>query len=128
MSDVLATGSAWLEGKRHAHMTQSVVYQRGADSTPLLATIGRTVFEQADEFGVVHRIEARDFLIRAADLVLAGETALPIAGDQITKAVGNTVLVYEVMPFGGEPPFRYSNPDRTTLRIHTKHVATQGPA
>lgn len=127
MSDLLERGLAWLEDQRHAHLTRAVVYQRGSQSVELAATIGRTVFEQADEFGVVHRTESRDFLVRTVDLVLAGDHTLPRAGDRIREPVGDQTFVYEVMTFGKEPPFRYSDPYRKTLRIHTKHVALDPP-
>ncbi len=124
MADLLCQGAAWLDGQRHTHLTQTVRYQRGADSVELAATIGRTEFEQADEYGVLHRIEARDYIIRAADLVLGGETVLPKAGDRICETEQAAVHVYEVMAPGNEPPWRWSDPYRVALRIHTKHVKT----
>jgi hypothetical protein len=124
--DLLEKGSAWLDDQRHKHLTRTVLYQRGGDEVELAATIGRTVFEQADEFGVIHRTEARDFLVRAADLMLAGVQTLPEAGDRIRETTGGQTFVYEVMAPGDEPPFRYSDPYRRTLRIHTKHAETQG--
>lgn len=124
MANVLEQGAAWLEDQRHAHMTRTVVYERGADSVELLATIGRTEFEQADEHGVIHRTELRDFLVRTTDLVLAGAATLPQTGDRVREADGVRTFVYEVMAPGGEPPFRYSDPYRRTLRIHTKHLTT----
>ena len=74
VTDLLERGSAWLQEQRHAHMSRAVVYERGADSVALNATVGRTVFEQVDEaaVGIIHRIESRDFLVRRGDLVLAG--------------------------------------------------------
>ncbi len=123
--NLLEQGAAWLEAQRHAHMTRTVVYERSADSVELLATIGRTEFEQADEYGVIHRIEARDFIVRAADLVLGGEAVLPKAGDRIREPEGAVAHVYEVMAPSGEPPWRYSDPYRMALRIHTKHVKTE---
>lgn len=107
-------------------MTRMVTYQRGGDAVDVVATIGRTEFEQADEFGVIHKIESRDYLVLTADLVLAGVQTLPKAGDRIRETDGAQTFVYEVMAPGNEPPFRYSDPYRRTLRIHTKHVATEG--
>jgi hypothetical protein len=43
----------------------------------------------------------------------------------VLETVGAAVLVYEVNAPGGEPPFRFSDPDRRTLRIHTKHIGTE---
>ena len=106
-------------------MTQAVVYWRGTDSVEVQATIGETTFEQADDFGIVEKTQSRDFLIRTADLVLDGVPSLPQAGDQIKEPLGTTVYVYEVMAPGTEPDYRYSDPYRKALRIHTKHVATE---
>ena len=125
MPDILQQGAVWLDGQRHTHLTQLVSYQRGADSVELAATVGRTEFEQADEYGVLHRIESRDYIIRTADLQIAGETVLPKAGDQIRETDGAVTHVYEVMAPGGEPPSRFSDPYRVALRIHTKHVKTE---
>ena len=127
MSDLLEQGAAWLTEQRHKHLTRTVSYAR--DDTviiaPLAATIGRTLFEQADDYGVVHKIESRDYLIRVVDLAPGGQQTLPQAGDRIKETVGAQVFIYEVMAPGSEPPFRYSDPYRLTLRIHTKHVATE---
>ena len=125
MGDLLEQGSAFLEDQRHRYMSRSVNYKRGTDGVDLQATVGKTVFEQADANGLIQRLEARDFLIRAEDLVLAGQTTLPRAGDQVRETQGSTTHVYEVMAPGGEPPFRYSDPFRRTLRVHTKHIATE---
>lgn len=126
MADVLAQGLAWLDDQRHQHMTRTVTYVRGTDAVELQATIGRTEFEQVDEHGIVHKLESRDCLIRTSDLVLAGAATLPKSGDRIREPDGDQTFVYEVMAPGDEPPFRYSDPYRKTLRIHTKHVATEG--
>ncbi|MCC6230299.1 MAG: hypothetical protein IT432_13880 [Phycisphaerales bacterium] len=123
---MLDKGSAWLEDQRNRHMTRMVTYQRDGDSVELAATIGRTEFEQADEFGVIHKIESRDYLVLSTDLVLGGVQTLPKAGDRIREADGAKTFVYEVMAPGSEPPYRYSDPYRRTLRIHTKHVGTEG--
>lgn len=125
MADVLEQGAQFLDDQRHAHMTRPVVYVRGASFVEVAATIGQTTFEQTDEFGGIQRLESRDFLIRTADLVLDAEAVLPKAGDRIRDAGGEKVFVYEVMAPGSEPPFRYSDPFRKALRIHTKHVATE---
>ncbi len=122
MPDLLEQGAAWLEDQRTRHLSRTVTYLRSGDSVDLAATIGRTVFEQADDYGVVHRTESREFLVLATDLVLGGKVALPQAGDRIREIAGDQIFIYEVMAPGGEPPFRYSDPYRKTLRIHTKHV------
>lgn len=126
MADLLERGSAWLEDQRTRHMTRTVTYERAGNTVDVQATIGRTEFEQADEFGVIHKIESRDYLVLTADLVLEGVQTLPKAGDHVRETDGSVIFVYEVMAPGDEPPFRYSDPYRRALRIHAKHVATEG--
>ncbi len=125
MADMLEQGASWLDDQRHQHMTRTVSYVRGSSTVEVQATIGRTVFEQADEFGIVTKTESRDYLIRTADLVLDGQPTLPKRGDQIRETDGSSTFVYEVLSPGDEPVFRYSDPYRKALRIHTKHIATE---
>lgn len=125
MGDLLEQGAQFLDDQRHAHMAHPVVYHRGASSVELSATIGQTTFEQDYEFAGIQRIQSRDFLVRTGDLVLDSAEVLPVAGDQIRETQGEQVFVYEVMAPGSEPPFRYSDPYRKALRIHTKHIATE---
>lgn len=125
MTDVLADGMAWLESQRREHLSTTVVYERDGDSLPLPATIGRTEFEIEDTTGVLEKVVIRDFLIAAADLVFAGSTTLPERGDLVRETVGSEVHVHEVVGPGGEPAWRYADPYRNTLRIHTKHVSTE---
>lgn len=125
MADLLQQGSDWLEGMRTAHASRLVVYVRGTDSVELPATVGKTVFRLDKGYGVIERVEARDYLVLAVDLVLGGAVALPKAGDRIRETEGDKAFVYEVMAPGGEPCWRWSDPYRRTLRIHTKHVVTE---
>lgn len=128
MADLLEQGAAFLEDQRHTHMSRPVVYRRGAESIELQATIGRTEFEQADDAGLIHRLESRDFLVRTVDLDLGSGGIQPRAGDQVLELGTGSTLVYEVNAPGGEPPFRFSDPYRQTLRIHTKFIGTEaGP-
>jgi hypothetical protein len=125
VSDLLDKGSAWLEGQRKKHATREVTYSRGVLSVVVKATIGRTLFEQDDGAGVIVRMQVRDYLIDTADLVLAGEQTLPAKGDRIAEIDAGQKHTYEVLPLGGEQHWRYSDPYRRTLRIHTKLIETE---
>jgi hypothetical protein len=125
VGDLFDRGAAFLDAQRHQHLSRLVVYRRGADEKEVQATIGKTEFEQADDAGLIHRVESRDFLVRTADLDLGAGPILPRAGDQVRETVGTAVFVYEVNAPGGQPPFRYSDPYRRVLRIHTKHIGTE---
>lgn len=125
MGDLLDRGSAFLDDQRYRHLSRTVLYRRGAEEKEVQATTGRTEFEQADDAGLIHRVESRDFLIRAADLDLGAGPPLPRAGDQVRETNGTQVFVFEVNAPGGQPPFRYSDPYRRVLRVHTKHIGTE---
>ena len=126
MSDVWEAGSNWLQEQRKAHMSREVVYRRDLFNSAVTATVGRTVFEQDDGVGTIVRTEVRDYLIDTADLVLPkiGQV-LPERGDKIEESEGSKTFIYEVVSIGSEPHWRYSDPYRKTLRIHTKHIATE---
>jgi len=122
MGDLLRQGTEWLERQRHAHLSSSVSYHRGPLAVALLATIGKTVFEVDGGHGFLERVESRDYLVRAEDLVFGGQAVLPQRGDRIQELEEGVTFIYEVMAPGREPFFRYSDPYRKTLRIHTKLV------
>jgi hypothetical protein len=123
--DLLEQSSAWLEVQRVKHMTRSVTYVRGAQTVEVLATIGQTVFQVDDGAGALLRVESRDYLITTTELVLDSIQTLPQRGDRIRETQGSQTFVYEVMAPGDEPCWRYSDPYRRTLRIHTKAIATE---
>ena len=122
MADLLETGAAWLDDQRQKHMTRTVTYERGTVSVDVQATVGRSTFEYSDEYGAKVVFETRDYLIRTEDLVLDGQTTLPQRGDRIRETIVGQACVFEVMGPGEEPEWRYSDPYRRALRIHTKQV------
>jgi hypothetical protein len=126
MSDLLQTGTEWLADQLKTHASRQVVYRRGADEVAVQTTVGRTLLKLGDDYGGV-RMEwtDRDFLIHAADLVLGGTVVLPERGDQIRETQGTKTFVYEVMAPGKEPPWRWSDPHRKMLRIHTKQIGVE---
>lgn len=126
MPDLLETSSAWLEDQRTRHLSRTVTYRRDDQSAEVVATIGKTVFRVDDQYGAQIRSESRDYLILTADLVLDASPTLPQRGDQVRETVGDTVFVYEVLAPGDEPCFRFSDPYRKTLRIHTKQIDQEG--
>lgn len=125
MPNLLQTGSAWLADQMKTHASVDVVYERGAEQVPVKATVGKMEFELDDGSGLVVRVQSRDYLIQSADLVLGGVPSLPVSGDRIRETQGATTFVYEVNAPGNEPHYRFSDPFRKLLRIHTKHVATE---
>jgi hypothetical protein len=64
-------------------------------------------------------------LIQPADLVIAGSQVLPERGDTIRETQNGNVYIYEVMAPGSEPHWRWSDPHRKLLRIHTKQIGIE---
>lgn len=125
MNDILRQGQAWLSGQLTQHASRPVVYRRGELGAQLQATIGRSHYQQDDGHGVQTRSQVRDFLIDTQDLLLSIIGSLPKRGDRVIEIDGEATFVFEVMSLGGEPPWRYSDPFRLKLRIHTKQIDTQ---
>ena len=120
MGDLLRQGGQWLEQQRTAHCSSQVTYRREATELVVNATFGRTEYEVEDEGsggGLRVGAQVTDFLILADDLSPVFDE--PEAGDQIV-ADGR---VYEVLAFGPDlRGWRWSDPYRTTMRIHTKDI------
>ena len=125
MSDMLRDGQSWLAAKLTSHAAHEVVYRRDSLQATVLATIGKTDAEQESADGLVTRTEVRDYLINTASLVLGGVQTLPQRGDEILETDEGQVFVYEVLPRGSDRAWRYSDPFRLKLRIHTKLIATE---
>lgn len=129
MPDLLGKSSAWLEKMRKTHLSRQVYYIRaavgGAEGWTLrvAASVGRSAFEVETSNGLFTKLESRDELITAEDLVSPeGETVEPRAGDRIVEGELDNGVVHEVMSPGGQPAWQWSDPGRITLRIHTKYV------
>jgi len=118
MGDLLRQGSQWLEQQRTAHCSSPVTYRRGETELEVNATFGRTEYEVEDDYGLRVGAEVMDFLVLGEDLSPTfGE---PEAGDQIVA----DSAVFEVMSLAGQGHWRWSDPHRTTMRIHTKEVGS----
>jgi hypothetical protein len=126
MLDLLQTGTEWLADQLKKHASRQVIYRRGSLEVAVQTTVGRTLLKLGDGYGGV-RMEwtDRDFLIHATDLVLGGMTVLPERGDLIRETQGAKVFVFEVMAPGTEPAWRWSDPHRKMLRIHTKQIGVE---
>ena len=124
MSDMLHRGQAWLAEQLTKHASRNIVYQRDEISVELTATIGMSRYEQDDGEGVITRAQVRDYLIDTRSLIQSAIGTLPRRGDRIIEQDGDTTFVFETMSIGSDPPWRYSDPFRVKLRIHTKQVET----
>lgn len=117
MGNLLKTGGAWLDSQMRANAASIVAYARGGSLVSLAARKGKTVFTLIDDQGVSVRVEASDFIITTADLVIEDSAVLPERNDRITDEDGN---VFVVLPFGDKPMWERSGSNKPALRIHTK--------
>jgi hypothetical protein len=115
MADMLSAGASWLTGQLKSAAGMTVTYTRGAESAEIVATIGRSQFEAANQSGVLEQWESRDYLITAADLPYGD----PERGDLITENHGGDLVVYEVASPRGVPEWHYGDAFRSIVRVHT---------
>jgi hypothetical protein len=118
MSDLLASGAAWLADQLSAGASRSVRYYRGADYGVVNATVGTSRFESQGTSGVIEQWESRDFLIKSGSLPF-GE---PQRHDKIRETLNGVDVTYDVTSPRGVPVFHYGDAFRQTVRVHT--VAT----
>ena len=113
--NMLADASSWLAGKLKAHASSEVEYRRDAETFTVQAVFGKTDYEVQDESGLRIGGFVCDFLILADELGLK-----PEVGDVIA-AHGRK---YEILDLGADGCWRWSDPYRTTMRIHTKDIGS----
>lgn len=85
-------------------------------SVTLTAVPGSTGHEVERDGQVIDEVQSRDYLVLASELVLNGAQITPDRHDTITEAG----TVHKVLNVGGEAQWRYSDPQKTIIRIHTK--------
>lgn len=92
---------------------KEITYIHQGEEYRVIAVLGKTIFRTQDDYGAYIRYEARDFIVKAGLLNFE-----PESGDKII-CLGST---YEVLAPHGESVSRWSDPEKTALRIHTKEV------
>jgi len=123
MPNVLALGLAFLTDQLITHASELITYSRGASSVAIRATYGKKLLKIDDgEGGFRIEFTDMDFLIRASDLILSAVAITPERGDTIAITVGVGTETFEVFPFNAEPAWRWSDPHRSMIRVHCKHV------
>lgn len=114
---MLERGASWLERQRMNCLTVPVTYvRRGGLRRDVDATVGRTLFRAEDQYGVTVRIESRDFLVSAEEL-----PDEPERGDVVIHCGKR----YEVLAPNNEPVWRWSGPENSVRRIHTKEIGDE---
>jgi len=115
MSDLLASGAAWLAGQLSAGASRSVRYQRGADYGIVNATVGNSRFEAQGTSGVLEMWQSRDYIVLSGSLPF-GE---PLRGDKIVETIDGVDVTYEVASPRNTAWWEYGDAFRQTIRVHT---------
>ena len=125
-TDLLQWGLAALTVEMTTHASQPIIYARGALSVDTRATFGSKLLKLDDGQGGI-RMEwtDMDFLIPAEGFAFDGTPIEPTRGDTVYLLVGDNVQTFEVMPFGGEAPWRWADPHQSMIRVHTKHIGSE---
>ncbi len=126
MVDVLEDAAEWLGEQFEEYVSRLVRYERAGAFCDLKATVGRTEYQASDgDGGIVNKWTDRDFVFPAEDLILAAGRATPEEGDKIHEldTSDSITRTYEVMPIPDEQCFRFCDPYRKVLRVHTKETA-----
>ncbi len=107
---------------------EEVVYSRGGYNCDWRAVQGKTDFEQTDANGVLITFQSADWIGQASSLVdEMGTRIVPTRGDRIYRYSDETTFIYEVLNLGSTPCYQYSDPDRFTIRVHTKLIEAIAP-
>lgn len=118
MGDMLEDGSLWLADRLAESVSRTVGYRRGANSSTVAATIGRSSFESVNSSGVAESWESRDFIV----LTSAMPYGEPQRGDIVIDEIGGVETLYQVTAPRGVPVFRWGDAFQKTIRIHTKQL------
>lgn len=125
MPNVLADGLASLTADLKEFASETVTYRRGVNSVSVQAMIGSRLLRTTNNAGQT-KTERTDLTlwIKAADLIISSSVVTPLAHDYVDLTIGGVIERFEVLPIGSEPAWRYSDPHKTQLEIHTKRRGT----
>lgn len=121
MTDMLASGVAFLDAQRKASMSQTIEYERDGDFVSISATLGATDYEVSDENGITMQAKSMDFIVSAGDLILSSVPIRPLIGDEIRLPQGDVTLLFEVVELNGREHF-VEDGFGQTFRIHANQV------
>ncbi len=114
---LLEKGTNWLNTVFQTSESVEVRYSRGEQVVFVRATRGQTEVPMVDANGLACTFQAADFLIAAETIDFGAGVVEPKPDDQILDGG----RIYRVQRVPGADCFRYSDPDRTVVRVHAKY-------
>lgn len=120
-----AAGAAFLNAAMKEAAGVTVTYQpkEGVNlSKPLTVWTGTPGLDEAARPDGAARVvgRERDYLVLLADLTELTGGRLPQEGDRVTETIGGREYAFVVSKRGNEPCWRWSDRERTRLRVHVK--------
>lgn len=123
MANMLASAMTRLQAMQQANAATPIIYRRGRSSLSFSATKGQTTYqEDLGDIGVTMHTSG-DYIFPVSllqTLEVSSGTVEPKPGDIIEESGRR----FEVLPLNGDKVFRYSDPGRTQIRVHTKQVSS----
>lgn len=126
MTSLLQKGVAHLARIVLKHASVRVIYVDGEDSCELDAVVGNTRRDVANQEGVIAEFESRDYIVDPQALRLSTGTVLPRDGALIVERTCDGDRTHVVSAIPGESHWRWSDPHRKLMRIHTRLASTGG--
>lgn len=102
-----------LRASQLAHFSVNVLYSRGEEHKAIKAIVGHTLLKVTNEYGDTLRTSSRDYIVPTTEMDLE-----PRPGDVIIEEGRE----YEVLAIKGECCWKWSDPQHTARRIHTKLI------
>lgn len=119
---IFADATAALGQTLSEHEGVAVTYHVGASSASVTAVPGRSSVDVDEGDGVVVQVKSHDWIVRAVDLVVGGNTVTPSGGHRVKRVLNGVTSVYQVM---NGVPYRPCDAGGTRLRIHTQYIGTE---
>lgn len=114
----LDTAAAWLDSTLATSDGVTVRYSRGIPYVDVTAVLGQTPTGFDLGNGILQTWQTQDFLIPQADFELSGSDVSPQVGDEVRSGD----VVFRVCLADDGRCWRFTDPYRRTMRIHTKEV------
>ncbi len=98
-----------------------ITYTRtGSGNVTLNATFGRAEYLEQSGDGGITKYTARDFIVKASDLVISAVAITPRRNDSIAATIEGVAKTFQVIEMNGQA---YSiDPHGVMVRIHTKEI------
>lgn len=127
-TNMLKDGLAFLTRAMTEFASEAITYRRGSDSVDVQAVVGRKLLKIEDADGGI-RVELTDLDVCIPVDVFSFDgidRIEPTRGDLIELTLPYDVQIFEVLPVGNEPCWRWADPiGQTMVRVHAKHIDTE---